>query len=170
MNYEDKLKQIVELKRRVIEQAVKDINELSELHVSYQFAKGRRIGQVPAKVERVKFFIVDTKAANRQYYFEDYKVVFNVVAGVYDESTAMGVADWFMDNKRIVAASERLAEVRRDMREGVIKKHGAHNYMLAVLEGFGVLAALLPASQKKTKSAHKSTKNEELWNETTLSQ
>jgi hypothetical protein len=38
-----------------------------------------------------------------------------------------------MYNKRIVAASERLAEVRKDITDGVVKKHGVHNYLLAVL-------------------------------------
>jgi plasmid replication initiation protein len=156
MNCENKLKQIVQLRDRVIEQAIKDINELSELHVSYLFFKGKRCGKTPAKIEQVKFFIAE-KITDRKYYFDDYRTVYSVLESIYDSSIALGIADWFMDNKRIVAASERLAEVQRDTADGVIKKHGAHNYLLAVLEGFGVPSVLLPplTAKKAAKSAHK---------------
>jgi plasmid replication initiation protein len=158
MGCENKFKQIIELKRCIIEQALKDINKLSELCISYLLVKGKRTGRTPAKVESVIFFIVP-KTTDRQYYFDDYKIVFNITANAYGDSVAMSIADWLMDNKRIVAASERLAEVRKDITDGVVKKHGLHNYLLAVLEGFGMPATLLPVPQKKAaKNARKKKK------------
>jgi plasmid replication initiation protein len=158
MNCDEKFRQIGQLRDYVIEKAVKDINELSELHISYQFVKGKRIGQTPAKVEQVIFFIVPKKE-DRQYYFENYRVVFNVLAGIYDDSIAMSIADWLMDNKRIVAASERLEDIRKEIKEGEIKKHGAHNYLLPVLQGLGVPVDLLPAPAKKAAKNARKKKN-----------
>jgi plasmid replication initiation protein len=154
MNCEGKFKQIVELRRCVVEQAIKDINELSELYVSYQFVKGKRIGKTPAKVEYVIFFITK-KTADREYYVDAYKIVFNVLSGIYGDSTAMCVADWFLDNKRIVAACERLDEIRENIKNGTIAKHGAHNYVLTILKNFNVPPELLPEPTKKKPAKRK---------------
>jgi hypothetical protein len=107
------------------------------LHVSYLFIKGKRTGKTPAKVEWVIFFITE-KTTDRQYYFKEYKTVFTFIAGTYSEMTAMRVANWLLDNKRIVAAYNQVKKMHESILLGIIKKHGKAAYLLAVLNNLGV--------------------------------
>jgi plasmid replication initiation protein len=148
MNCEDKFRQIGQLREKVIERGISDINETSELYVSYTLVKGRRVGRTPAKVEQIMFFI-NPKTTDRQYYWDDYKNVFNFLANVYGDSAAMAVADWLMDNKRIVAVSERITRLKQDVADDKVAKAGLHNYLLLLLADYEIPENLLPLKKEK---------------------
>jgi len=149
---EDKFKQIGQLRDRVIEQAVKDINDdanKSDIHISYRLLRGNNVGRGNGIVERILFFIEETKKDGK-FYEREFSTVYNLLADA-GYANAMLIADWFLEEKCIVVVSQRFSEIREDLKNGVVRQPGLHNYLLPILAGFGLPADLAPKIAPKKK-------------------
>jgi plasmid replication initiation protein len=149
---EDKFKQFGELRKKVIEQAVRDINNdayNSDIHISYRLLRGNNVGRGNGIVERILFFIEETKKDGK-FYEREFSTVYNLLADA-GYTNAMNIADWFLGEKCIVVVSQRFSEIREDLKNGVVRQAGLHNYLLPILAGFGLPADLAPKVAPKKK-------------------
>jgi plasmid replication initiation protein len=145
MNCTDKFERFSQLKDRVIDKAVKDINKISEWHVRYILGYNNEKKQRGRKLVTHITFFIEPKVTDKQYYYKDYVIVYNFLYSVYCNDSALKVTDWLMNNQEIVAASNVLSRVQDDVTKGKVKKHGLWNYVTAILHDLKVPADVLPA-------------------------
>lgn len=152
MNCTDKFKQMGQLKEFVIDKAINDINKTSELYTSYILVKGKAEGRGATPYKFIKFFI-EPKKTDKKNYFNEYRFVYNFLAGIYAGEAALHITDWLMDNKHIAAANDRFERLQTEIStstEGKNKKR-YYNYILAILPDFGVPKELLPCKKEGKK-------------------
>jgi len=129
MMIENKFKQHGEMVKNVLEVSEKILREQAELTFTYTFRKENK----SRAFNWLELCIIPTMGENGEKKSGWYQVLYNILYGVYWDSTAVLVCDYIAEHDSLKKAAERFKRLQKDIESGKLKTHGIKAYVNRVL-------------------------------------